>query len=98
MAVTSTIDTIEGKIGSDFDFHYDVGNDVLYVHRSADRETDAYGDEDDTGIIVRHRTSDDAIIGFTVINWWKRFGSGELSDSFQAISKQIEPLTTRLTA
>ena len=94
----AVIDTIEGVIGEDIDFHYDVGNDVLYVRLTAERDADAYGDEDDDGFIIRHRLSDDAVIGVSVVGWWKRFGTGPLPDSLAEIARHVEPAAARLAA
>ena len=93
----AVIDTIEGLVGDDIDFHYDVGNDVLYLRLIAEKDADAWGDEED-GIIVRRRVDNDAIIGVTVVAWWKRFGTGALPDSLAELARQVEPMTQRLAA
>jgi hypothetical protein len=98
MAVAHVTDTVEGIINGTISYHYDVGNDVLYVRVLEHLRSPTYGDENDDGIVEDRLDSNDQLVGFTVVNWWKRFGTGPLPDSLSAIGQQIEPLTTRLAA
>ena len=36
------------------------------------------------------------LVGVTAVNWWKRFGRGQLPDSLREIQKVIEPLAQKL--
>lgn len=92
----NAIETLEGTIVTAVHFHYDVGTDVLYLTLTTEREADAYGEEDDHGIILRRQTDNDHPIRLTIVNWWQRFGEGELLDSLQEIARHIEPLKTEL--
>lgn len=88
---------LEGTAGV-FWFHYDLSNDVLYLRLAEARETEAYGDEDDSGLIVLRSQADDRPLGLTVVNWWKRFGAGLLPDSVKEIAARIEPWAERARA
>ncbi|MGN6625911.1 MAG: hypothetical protein ACTHLN_04770 [Tepidisphaeraceae bacterium] len=80
-----TIDTLEGLIDGVLTYHYDVGNDVLYLRLRSAMGQDTYGEETDEGdILLRHPTTDEPV-GLTILNWWKRFGEGALPDSIEAI-------------
>jgi hypothetical protein len=92
------IDTIEGIINSALWFHYSVSDDVLYLRQSAERHTDALGEETDDGFILLRSEKTDQPIGLTVVNWWKRFGKGDLPDSFLAFEKYIEPWANKVAA
>lgn len=90
-----TLETLEGSAGSLW-YHYDAAGDVLYLRRPSHRDTPAIGEETDDGLIVLRSEHDDAAIGLTVVNWWKRFGSGDLPDSIREIQGRIEPLGARI--
>ena len=49
-----TLDTLEGIINKRFWYHYDVGNDVLYVRFEAKRQTPTFGEETDDGFVILH--------------------------------------------
>ena len=93
----NTPEAIEGTIGS-FWYHYDIRNDVLYLRKGTPTDAPTHGEESDDGFIVLRLVADNSIIGMTVINWWKRFGSGTLPDSMTAIAASIEPWSQRLAA
>ena len=69
-------DTLAGHLPSGVMFHYDVGNDVLYLRQQeqGEADVDTYGDEDEPGLILLRRVSDDKPVGLTVPDWWSRFG------------------------
>ena len=98
MAVANVIDTVEGIIGGTITYHYDVGNDVLYVRQVEHLETPTFGDEDDDGIVWEHDEATDEIVGLMIIGWWKRFGTGPLPDSLVEIARHVEPAAARLAA
>jgi hypothetical protein len=95
--MVGNIDTLEGMIGL-FWFHYDVGDDVLYLRLQSGREASAVGEETDDGFILLRDETTDQPIGLTVVNWWKRFGEGGFPDSLAQIQKKIEPWAQRLAA
>ncbi len=92
------IDTIEGTVDDVLWYHYDLGTDVLYLRLAAERETPTYAEETDDGCLLLRRESDDRAVGVTVVNWWKRFGSGPLPDSLRELEARIEPWARRLAA
>jgi hypothetical protein len=83
------VDTVEGFIDDSLWFHYDVGNDVLYVVVASERQTPTVVEETPEGLIVERRQGAEDIVGITVISWWKRFGSGPLPDSLKALQTSI---------
>ena len=92
-----TIDTLEGVIDNALTYHYDVGNDVLYLRLVTARDRATYGEETNAGILLLDQETDRPV-GLTIVNWWKRFGHGALPDSIQQIQKHIEPLAAGLAA
>jgi len=36
-----------------------------------------------------------AVIGITVVSWWKRFGKGSFPDSLREVKASIEPWAQR---
>ncbi len=91
-------DTLEGTIGPELWFHYDLTNDVLYLRVAAHRDTPCHGEETGDGRILLRSEADESIIGLTVVNWWKRFGDGALPDSLQGIEAQSRPWSERMAA
>jgi hypothetical protein len=80
-------------------FHYDVRNDVLYIRLLERRDDEVHGEETDDGFVMLRTIDNDDVAGMTVVNWWKRFGQGQmLPDSMGAIAAKIEPWTKRLAA
>lgn len=73
------MDTIEGTIGESMWYHYDRDNDVLYLRLASQRDVKAFGEETPDGFILL-RTADDAVVGMTVVDYWRRFGEGRLQD------------------
>ena len=63
-----------------------------------DEWQDALGEETDDGLILLRAEDTDQPIGLTVVNWWKRFGTGELPDSLLAFEGHIEPWAEKLAA
>ena len=94
----AVIETLEGLVGSALRYHYDVTDDVLYLRLASYDTADALGEETDDGLILLRDAQTDAPVGLTVVNWWKRFGQGELPDSIREIQRTIESLATRLAA
>ena len=94
----STLDTIEGTLPGNLWFHYDVGNDVLYIRLESKRRAPSDGEETDDGVVLLRDRRSGKTIGLTVVNWWKRFGKGSLPDSFSEIEKKIKPWGKRIAA
>lgn len=93
-----TLDTLEGTVNGVLWYHYDVGNDVLYLRLASRRNSEALGDETDDGLILLRDAKTDEPVGLTVVNWWKRFGEGPLPDSIREFQRQVEPWGGRLAA
>lgn len=94
-------DAIEGTIGSGpaaVWFHYDIRADVLYLRFASDRASETSAEENEQGIMVLRRTSDNRAVGITVIGWWKRFGAGSAPDSLRELERSIEPWAGRVAA
>ena len=94
----STLDTIEGNIPGDLWFHYDVGNDVLYIRLESKHRALTVGEETEDGLVFLREKKTGKTVGITVVNWWKRFGKGSLPDSFSEIQKKIKQLGKKITA
>ena len=82
-------DTLEGLIDARLSFHYDMGNDVLYLRRADHRDRESFGEETEDGVVLRDGETDD-VVGWTAIDWWKQSGQGPLPDSISELSRQIE--------
>lgn len=91
-------DTLEGTVNQTLSYHYDVTCDVLYLRLVSDMDTPAVGEENDQGLIEFRDERTGRLVGITVVNWWKRFGRGELPDSIQAIQRHIAPWAGKLAA
>ncbi len=96
--MNGTLDTIEGTIPCDLWFHYDVGNDVLYIRLESERRASTVGEETDDGLVLLREKKSGKAVGITVVNWWKRFGKGSLPDSINEIQKKIKHLEKRIAA
>ncbi|MFB3893771.1 MAG: hypothetical protein ACE15C_17295 [Phycisphaerae bacterium] len=91
-------ETIEGVVDGSRWFHYDVANDVLYMRLDSHRQIECVGEETTDGfILLRDQTTDQAV-GMTIVNWWKRFGEGQLPDSMAELLRRIEPWARRVAA
>ena len=70
-------------------FHYDMGNDVLYLRRVDHRDRECFGEETDDGVILRDGETDE-VVGWTALDWWKQSGRGALPDSMAEVSRHVE--------
>jgi hypothetical protein len=91
-------DTLEGIVDGVLWFHYDIGNDVLYIKVASCREKPDVGEETPDGLILLRDAETDRVVGMTVVNWWKRFGEGALPDSIAELQRRIEPWARRVAA
>ncbi len=91
-------DTIEGVVDGSMWFHYDLANDVLYMRLASRREASAVGEETPDGVVLLRDAKTGEPVGLTVVNWWKRFGQGQLPDSITELQKLIEPWAKRVAA
>ncbi len=92
-------DTIEGIVDQTLWFHYDITNDVLYIHSLDRKDEQTYGEETPEGFILLRTLGDDAVAGIKVVDWWRRFGEGSLrSITFSALETRIEEWARRLAA
>lgn len=92
------IDTLEGIINGQLWYHYDVTSDVLYLRLAEARDVATVAEESDDGLLLLRTEDDDALVGITVVNWWRRFGQGDLPDSLRELHRRIEPWGQRLAA
>jgi uncharacterized protein YuzE len=92
------IDSIDGVVNGRFRFHFDIFADVLYIRLLSAVNTASVGDLTDEGDILLRDEKTDAVVGLTIVSWWKRFGQGDLPDSIAEIQKHIEPLATKVAA
>ena len=92
------VDTIEGVVDDYLWCHYDLAGDVLYLRLVRHRDAPAYSEETDDGVILVRRQDDDSVVGMTIVNWWKRFGSGPLPDSIHELAEAIEPWARKVAA
>ena len=91
-------DTLEGVVDDAYWYHYDVRDDVLYLRLSTDRDTPTLGEEDEDGVIVLRDEATRRVVGLTVVNWWSRFGQGQLPDSIREIQRHIQPWAGKVAA
>lgn len=99
----SMIEAVEGTLGANVAFHYDIFADVLYLRRLDELDTLEVGQDDAEGLVILHAQDDLRVIGVTVISFWKRFGHGEPSERRVAelavlIEAQSSPWQARLLA
>ena len=93
----ATLDTVAGTVDNAVTYHYDVGNDVLYLRRTdhpADAET--LGEETDGGLIELREEETGELVGVTVVNWWKRYGDTSGVDSLRALRTGVERMADAL--
>ena len=90
-----TLDTIEGTVNGLVSWHYDVGADVLYLRRVGTFDAPALGEESDDGLIELRDERTGALVGLTVVNWWKRYGQGSFPDSLREVERYVEPWAQR---
>jgi hypothetical protein len=88
-------DTIEGIVDDRFRFHFDLLSYVLYIRLLSAVDTPSVSELTDEGDILLRDDKTDAVVGLTVVSWWKRFGHGELPDSIAEIQKHVEPLARK---
>jgi hypothetical protein len=76
-----TIDRLDGFVGEDIRYHFDVRSDVMYVRLADKMQSESYGEEMDDGLIVLRTLANDELVGVTVVGYWERFGSGRVEDT-----------------
>ncbi|MGI8905221.1 MAG: hypothetical protein ACR2IE_01880 [Candidatus Sumerlaeaceae bacterium] len=93
-------DAVEGTLGpsNQLWFHYDIGNDILYVRLVAARDIPCYGDEQPDGTLLILREDSDEPVGVTIESWWKRYGNGAFPDSLSQIASAVEPWSKSIAA
>ena len=92
-----TTNTIEGIINATLWFHYDVHNDVLHLQFVSTRGQETFGEETSDGLLL-FRTDDEHIAGMTIVDYWKRFGSGDIETlTLSLIQQQVEKAADRLS-
>lgn len=91
-------DTLEGTVDQTLWYHYDMANDVLYLRLATDRQTPTVSEETPDGYLLLRRQDNGKAVGLTVVNWWKRFGEGDLPDSIKQLERCIEPWAQKVAA
>ena len=92
------VDTLAGVLDDILWCHYDMANDVLYLQLVEHRGAGTYSQETDDGLLLVRRLDNDEPAGMTIVNWWKRFGTGKLPDSIAELEQAIEPWARRVAA
>jgi hypothetical protein len=89
MAAAIEIDTLQGTLDDAVWFHLDLSNDVLYFRLQETRQEPVFGEETPEGITLL-RTEEGHVAGMTIVHYWRRFGSGDLSSaSIHAIKERV---------
>ena len=89
MAAVIEVDTLQGTAGGSIWFHLDLSNDVLYLRNQATRTDPAYGEETDEGFTIL-RTDNGDFAGMTIVNYWSRFGSGDVGNvSIRTVQERV---------
>ena len=91
-------DTLEGVIDNALWYHYDLTADVLYLRLVEHRETHTVSEETPDGFLLLRRDDNDEPVGLTIVNWWRRYGSGPRPDSISRLEGWIEPWGKKLAA
>jgi hypothetical protein len=63
----------EGPQTHNLDIHYDPAADVLYCSFGPPQE--AVGEEVNTGVVIRRNPETNTVVGFTVVDFSKRFAA-----------------------
>jgi len=91
-------DVLEGTVDQALWFHYDLANDVLYLRLASQRNAQTVAEETPDGLLLLKCADTDKPVGLTIVNWWKRFGSGVRPDSISELQKHIEPWAKKVAA
>ncbi len=87
MAKAVEIDTLQGTLDESLWFHLDLSNDVLYLRDQGTRNQAVFGEETPEGFTVL-RTNKGEFAGMTIVNYWGRYGSGDLGRASIYIVKE----------
>ena len=69
-------DTIEGIVDGTLRFRFDVTNDVLYLRLASRAGEPTVAEESPDGALALRSQKDEALIGLTIVDFWKRSGNG----------------------
>ena len=95
MAAAIEVDTLQGVLGSNVWFHLDLDNDVLYLREHDTRREPAFGEESPEGFTILY-TDSGRVAGMTVVNYWHRFGRGDVTrSSIQSVKDQLSAWAQR---
>lgn len=94
----ASFETLEGTLDGGLWFHYDAAGDVLYLRLQSKLDSPALGEETDDGFVLLRDESTDQPVGLTIVNWWSRFGHGDLPDSVAEIKRAMAPLAGKVAA
>jgi uncharacterized protein YuzE len=92
------VDAIEGTVDDVLWYHYDLDADVLYLRMAAHGATATYAEETSEGFLLLRREDNNAVVGLTIVSWWKGCGGGALPDSIAELERRIEPWARKLAA
>ena len=68
---------LTGTLGG-WSYHLDQDNDVLYLAVRGREGVASYGDVDEQECVVRRSIGDESLTGLTILDFWRRFGTGRL--------------------
>lgn len=92
-----TVEGLDGFIGEDIKYHYDVHNDVMYLRLADKLKVESYGEETDDGLILLRALVGDEVVGITVIAYWTRFGTGRIEDApISHVAENAQDLAERM--
>ena len=80
MAAIESYDTFKGTARGDLVFHFDVPSDVLYLRFASMQGQEVFGEETPDGFVL-FRNDRDEVAGVTILDYWKRFGTGRVDDA-----------------
>lgn len=89
MAAAIDIDALQGTLDNSVWFHMDLNRDVLYLRKQQTRSVPVFGEETAEGFTVL-RTDNGTFAGMTIVNYWGRFGYGDLNHaSIESVKERV---------
>ncbi len=90
-------DTIEGIVDGEIRFHLDLTNDVLYLRLENRADEPTVAEETPDGALALRSQKDEALIGLTIVDFWKRTGNGKApTETISELERRIGGLAHQL--